>query len=97
MYVRMFSAEVPINSQEFFREMRRSGDEWAAPGRSRRCGFAIVEVLVQPRRAADAGVLVAPLLVRVEPSPAVWIVGTSKDHGRVAQTLGLLASRRRHA
>jgi circadian clock protein KaiB len=48
----------------------------------------IIDVLVEPMRALEDGVLVTPTLVRTS-SPSVSIVGTLSDHERVSQALGL--------
>jgi len=48
----------------------------------------IIDVLEEPLRALEDGVLVTPTLLRVSPS-ALSIVGTLEDHAKVRQALGL--------
>jgi circadian clock protein KaiB len=48
----------------------------------------IVDVLEEPLRALEDGVLVTPTLLRVSPQ-RLSIVGTLEDHRKVRQALGL--------
>jgi len=48
----------------------------------------IVDILEEPLRALEDGVLVTPTLLRVLPQP-LSIVGTLEDHRKVRQALGL--------
>lgn len=48
----------------------------------------IIDVLEEPLRALDDGVLVTPTLIKVSP-PSVSIVGTLDDHDQVRRALGL--------
>jgi circadian clock protein KaiB len=47
----------------------------------------IVDVLQDPRRALDDGVLVTPTLVRLSPLPAVKIVGDLNEREQVLSAL----------
>lgn len=49
----------------------------------------IVDCLRQPMRALQEGVLVTPMLVRLEPGPVRTIIGSLSDETRVLETLGL--------
>ena len=49
----------------------------------------IVDCLRQPMRALQEGVLVTPMLVRLEPGPARTIIGSLSEGPRVLETLGL--------
>jgi circadian clock protein KaiB len=48
----------------------------------------VIDVLEEPLRALDDGILVTPTLVNACSSP-VSIIGTLEDHDRVKQALGL--------
>ena len=52
----------------------------------------IVDCLRQPMRALQEGVLVTPMLVRLEPEPMRTIIGSLSDGARVLDTLGLALS-----
>jgi hypothetical protein len=52
----------------------------------------IVDCLRQPMRALQEGVLVTPTLCRLEPAPALTIVGSLRDTARVVEALGLRES-----
>ena len=51
----------------------------------------VVDVLEQPQRALDAGILVSPSLTKVSPLPGVSIVGNLSDRAKVLAALGLKA------
>jgi len=60
---------------------------------SARCGQAgcvpeLVDVVDEPLRALNDGILVTPMLVRFAPPPEVRIFGDLSDWRRVAQALG---------
>jgi len=52
-------------------------------------GVDVVDCLRDPLRALEQGVLVTPTLVRVQPEPAVTIIGTLRDSHGVMDMLGL--------
>lgn len=52
----------------------------------------IVDVFEQPQRALADGIFMTPTLVRLNPTPALRIVGTLSQAQPVLQTLGLLSS-----
>jgi circadian clock protein KaiB len=59
----------------------------------KRCGqddseTELVDVVEEPPRALQDGILVTPTLVRFAPLPEVWIIGDLSDGNRVAQALG---------
>ncbi len=56
------------------------------PGRHH---IEVVDVLLQPIKALDEGVLLTPTLIRHAPGPARRIVGTLDDTLTVLQALGL--------
>ena len=49
----------------------------------------VVDVLEQPQRAMDDGVLVSPTLSRLHPLPGVNLVGNLSDRAKVVHALGL--------
>lgn len=53
------------------------------------CTVEVVDCLRQPLRALREGVLVTPMLVRLEPEPVRTIIGSLSDGARVLETLGL--------
>ncbi len=53
------------------------------------CAIEVVDVLEEPGRALDDGIIVTPTLVRVEPAPSVFVVGDLGD--RESVLLALLA------
>lgn len=53
--------------------------------------FEIVDVLSEPERALQDGIMVTPMLVRLSPEPMVQILGALSDLGRVRSALGIEA------
>jgi circadian clock protein KaiB len=51
----------------------------------------IVDVLQEPERALQDGIMVTPMLVRLSPKPTVQILGALSDLGRVRSALGIEA------
>lgn len=51
----------------------------------------IVDVLREPERAVEDGVLVTPTLIRIAPRPGVRIIGDLSDAPAVGRALGLRA------
>ncbi len=49
----------------------------------------IVDILQEPQRAFQDGILVTPTLVKLAPLPACKIIGSLNDRARVLQALGL--------
>jgi circadian clock protein KaiB len=49
----------------------------------------VVDVLQEPERALQDGIMVTPVLVRLSPAPTVHILGALSDLERVRLTLGL--------
>jgi circadian clock protein KaiB len=49
----------------------------------------IIDVLSQPERAMRDGVMVTPMLVRIEPLPARRVLGSLRDRKQLLVTLGL--------
>ena len=49
----------------------------------------IVDILQEPQRAFEDGILVTPTLVRLSPLPVCKIVGNLSERSRVLQALGL--------
>jgi circadian clock protein KaiB len=48
----------------------------------------IVDLLQNPRRGLDDGIINAPTLVKIEPEPKQMIMGTLSDIPRVLRALG---------
>jgi circadian clock protein KaiB len=53
------------------------------------CDVEIIDILKDPLRALNDGILVTPILVKLSPLPIVKVVGNLTDHARVLQVLGL--------
>jgi circadian clock protein KaiB len=49
----------------------------------------VVDVLENPRRAMDEGVLVTPSLTKLSPQPVAQVIGNLSDKTRVLIALGL--------
>jgi circadian clock protein KaiB len=58
------------------------------PGRHQ---IEIVDVFDEPKRALADGIFMTPTLVRLEPAPALRIVGTLSQAEPILQSLGLLS------
>lgn len=58
------------------------------------CAPELVDVVDEPLRALNDGILVTPTLVRFAPLPEVRIVGDLSDWHRVAQALGWMEAGR---
>jgi circadian clock protein KaiB len=54
------------------------------------CDFQVVDILEEPRIAADMGVLAVPTLVRLSPPPEVRITGSLGNRREVLEALGLV-------
>ncbi|MBW7885430.1 MAG: circadian clock protein KaiB [Caldilineaceae bacterium] len=55
--------------------------------------FTVVDVLEQPARAAEEGILVTPLLVRLAPPPKRYLAGDLSDVERIAALLDVAIAR----
>jgi circadian clock protein KaiB len=55
----------------------------------------IIDVLREPQRALQDGILVAPTLVKVAPGPVRTVIGDLSDRDAVLATLELAASKER--
>jgi circadian clock protein KaiB len=53
--------------------------------------LGVVDVLDEPLRALEAGVLVTPTLVRLAPEPVRTLIGDLSEHTLVLDALGLVA------
>lgn len=53
----------------------------------------VIDVLVEPRRALEDGVLVTPTLVKLAPLPSQTIIGDLSDAAAVLSALGLPGAR----
>lgn len=51
--------------------------------------FTVVDILQQPAAAREFGILATPVLIRMEPSPQVRIVGDLQNLTAVQDMLGL--------
>lgn len=49
----------------------------------------VIDALERPDLAEEARILATPTVVRLEPSPQLWVIGDLSDHGRAAAYLGL--------
>jgi circadian clock protein KaiB len=85
LLLRLYVADDAPNSVEAKANLKAICRRWLEPD-----GYEleIINVLEEPLRALEDGVLVTPTLKRASPVP-VSIVGTLNDHGRVSQALGL--------
>jgi circadian clock protein KaiB len=54
----------------------------------------IVDVLDQPERGMRDGVMVTPMLLKIEPLPARRVLGSLRDRALLLATLGLDEARR---
>lgn len=54
-----------------------------------RCKVEIIDVLSEPMRALDDGILLTPMLVRLKPAPVRRILGNLSLRVPVLQALGL--------
>ena len=54
-----------------------------------RCKLEIVDILKDPLRAIDDGILVTPTLVKFSPTPPVSIIGNLSEKTKVIDLLGL--------
>lgn len=49
----------------------------------------VIDVEVEPLRALEAGVMVAPMLEKVSPGPALRIIGDLSDENAMLHAIGL--------
>jgi circadian clock protein KaiB len=54
-----------------------------------RCNLEIVDILKDPLRAIEDGILVTPTLVKFEPPPPVSLIGNLNEKKKVIDILGL--------
>lgn len=54
-----------------------------------RCNIDIVDVISEPERALEDGILMTPTLLRLAPTPLREIIGTLSDSETVMQALDL--------
>ena len=54
-----------------------------------RCKLEIVDILKDPLRAIDDGILVTPTLVKFSPPPPVSIIGNLSEKTKVIDLLGM--------
>lgn len=54
-----------------------------------RCRIEIVDVLRDPHRVLQEGVLITPLLVKLAPAPSCRVAGTLSDTDKVVHALGI--------
>lgn len=52
------------------------------------CEIEVIDVLAEPGRALDDGIIVTPTLVRIDPGPPVYVVGDLSDLASVLLALG---------
>jgi circadian clock protein KaiB len=73
------SARAIANLQDISEEMSLDGLEW---------DIELVDVLDEPLRALEDGILVSPTLVKLAPPPRTVMVGNLDDRDSVLQALG---------
>lgn len=83
--LRLYVAGDGPNSRQAVGNLNAICRQWLEPGGYQ---LEIVDILDEPLRALDDGVLVTPTLI-VDGTAPVSIVGTLSDHSAVAQALGL--------
>jgi circadian clock protein KaiB len=54
-----------------------------------RCKLEIVDILKDPLRAIDDGILVTPTLIKYQPPPPVSLIGNLSEKEKVVALLGL--------
>jgi circadian clock protein KaiB len=55
----------------------------------------VVDVLADPKKAAEADVAMTPTLIKETPGPVRWLLGDLGDRARVLRTLGIGEKQRR--
>jgi circadian clock protein KaiB len=85
LVLRLYVAGDGPNSREAVGNLNAICSRWLEP---RAYEVEIIDVLEEPLRALDDGVLVTPTLT-VNGAAPVSIVGTLSDHGAVVRALGL--------
>jgi len=83
--LRLFTAGNAPNSLEAQANLKAICSECLSPGEYQ---LEVVDVLEEPLRALEDGVLVTPTLIRHADAP-LSVVGTLSDHEKVKQALGL--------
>jgi len=85
LVLRLYVADDAPNSMEARANLKAICSQWLEP---EAYDLEIIDVLEEPLRALEEGILVTPTLMRISSAP-VSIVGTLRDHGKVSQALGL--------
>lgn len=85
LVLRLYVAGDGPNSRQAVGNLNAICRRWLEPGGYQ---LEIIDILEEPLRALDDGILVTPTLT-VDGSAPVSIVGTLSDHGAVARALGL--------
>jgi circadian clock protein KaiB len=81
----MYVSGMTRRSAEAIREIKSICEEHF-PGRY---DLEVFDLYEKPERAAEADVLAAPTLDKLQPSPAVRMVGSMTDRPRVLRSLGV--------
>ena len=83
--LRLYVTGDPPNSLAARRALARILDEMTVGS----VEVEIIDLLTQPERGSSDGILVTPTLVRVDRSPARYLIGNLSDEGRVYAMLEL--------
>jgi len=85
LVLRLYVAGDGPNSRQAVGNLNAICSRWLEPTTYR---LEIIDILEEPLRALDDGILVTPTLM-ADGAGAVSIVGTLSDHGAVVRALGL--------
>jgi len=85
LVLRMYVSGMTLRSAEAIRAIKRICEEHF-PGRY---DLEVFDLYQAPERAAEADVLAAPTLDKLQPEPAVRMVGNMTDERRVLRSLGV--------
>ena len=83
--LRLYVAGGAPNSMQAIANLEAICDEYLKDGHK----LEVVDVLENPRRAMNDGVLVTPSLSKLSPQPAAQVVGNLSDKRQVLIALGL--------
>jgi circadian clock protein KaiB len=85
LVLRMYVSGMTLRSAEAIRAIKRICEEHF-PGRY---DLEVFDLYQSPERAAEADVLAAPTLDKLQPEPVVRMIGNMTDEQRVLRSLGV--------
>ena len=85
LVLRMYVSGMTLRSAEAIRAIKRICEEHF----SGRYDLEVFDLYQTPERAAEADVLAAPTLDKLQPEPAVRMIGNMADEQRVLRSLGV--------